>query len=435
MNSYIPKLNPIRNVPPKSPWQKGDYLILFGELFQRGYANGLAEEANKLGMTVIKGTVGRREKEQLRALNAEELKNISDKIINIPLEAGFDLEPNSQGQTPVDYLKEIKLSDWENVKLDWAHIEDSRQKGIERFKKNLKAYFLELEKQIQPGKNVLFAHLMAGGVPRAKIIMPLMNRVFKGTGDRHIPSEKFWESDLGKLCQLSFNEVTAETYKYLIELSQDLRNTIIKFGGHVSYTAYGYHGTEILINDQLTWQTYTPYLQGGAKINLEAISYKFQQQGINTCVYNCPEILTNSSSIFQGVEVSLYPLLFQLEKSKNEKIQKIVKSCAALLKSDTSTEEIKKFLNDYMVDSDTKSHCIFEKWPQHSSKIQMEKMLNYSDKLVDLHQDQKQLITYLLSEVVFQSCGYIMLHDSWRPQSCVAWIGHDVVADAQHAIN
>lgn len=435
MSSYIPKLNPIRNIPTKSPWQKGDYLVLFGELFQRGYANGLVDEANRIGMTLIKGTVGRREKETLRPLNEDELKLVTDKIINIPLEAGFDLEQNSQGLSPVDYLKDIKLSDWESAKLDWTLIEESRQKGIARFKKNLKAYFVELEKQIQPGKNVLFAHLMAGGVPRAKIIMPLMNRVFKGTGDRHLESDKFWNSDLGKLCQISFNEVTAETYRYLIELSQELRERIIKFGGHVSYVAYGYHGTEIIIKDQLIWQTYTPYLQGWAKMKLEEVSFSNQKKGINTCVYNCPEILTNSSSIFQGVEVSLYPLIYALENKPTEKNKKTIQKCMSLLKKEISYDEFKNYLNNYLSDANIQSHCVFEKWPQHSSKVQMEKMLACSDGLVDLHSDPKNLITYVLSEVVFQSCGHIMLHDSWEPKNSVSWIGHDVITDAQNVIS
>lgn len=435
MSAYIPKLSPIKSVPSKSPWKKGDYLVLFGELFQRGYANGLVEEATRAGMTLIKGTVGRRDKETLRPLNEEELKNVTDKIINIPLEAGFDLEPNSEGLSPVDYLKDIKLTEWENAKLDWTKIEDSRQKGIARFKKNLKAYFTELEKHIEPGKNVLFAHLMAGGVPRAKIIMPLMNRVFKGSGDRHIPSEKFWNSDLGKLCQISFNEVTAETYRYLIELSQELREKIIKSGGHVSYLAYGYHGTEVLINDKISWQTYTPYLQGWAKIHLEEISYLNQQKGINTSVYNCPEILTNSSSIFQGVEVSLYPLLLLLNKKKTPKTTKIVEQCMSLLKSENSLESIKIHLNEYLADPQIQACGVFEKWPQHSNKEQMEKMLSYSDKVVDLHIDQKNLITYVLSEVVFHSCGYIMLHDSWKPQNSVSWIGHDVITDTQNVLD
>jgi hypothetical protein len=36
---------------------------------------------------------------------------------------------------------------------------------------------------------------MAGGIPRARVFMPLLNRVFKGTGDKYLASSDFWRSD------------------------------------------------------------------------------------------------------------------------------------------------------------------------------------------------------------------------------------------------
>ncbi len=59
----------------------------------------------------------------------------------------------------------------------------------------------ELEKMIPQGANVMFAHTMAGGVPRAKIILPVMNRVFKGHGERYASSKDFWESTLVALAR------------------------------------------------------------------------------------------------------------------------------------------------------------------------------------------------------------------------------------------
>jgi hypothetical protein len=48
--------------------------VLFGELFGRGYANGLVNEARKAGMTIVGITVGRRdEANALRPLNDDEL--------------------------------------------------------------------------------------------------------------------------------------------------------------------------------------------------------------------------------------------------------------------------------------------------------------------------------------------------------------------------
>jgi hypothetical protein len=425
------QLFPLREKPSLSPYKKGDVLVLFGELFSRGYANGLVEEAERRGMTIVRATVGRREKDGvLRALTAEEAATIPAPFINVPLEAGYDMEPDSKGVTPCDQMKDSKLSDWENTKLNAESLKESRTKGTTRFRKNTELFLKELEQHIPKGANVLFAHLMAGGVPRVKIIMPLLNRAFKGRGDRYLPSETLFHSAIGQFCLDNFLAVTAETLDHLIELSSGLRQKQEANGGHVAYTAYGYHGTEVLINGQYKWQTYTPYFQGWAKMALEDISKVHFQKGVHCCVYNCPEILTNSSSIFQGVEVSLYPLLAAMQKdgANKEHVATVLKECKELLKDDVTSEQILKFTNDYLTSELTLKHSKFAEWPQNSSQVQMEYMLNASDYLIGLHKDEKNLITAVLSEVVFKSCGYVMLHDSWAPKAPVAWINHDIVA-------
>jgi uncharacterized protein YggL (DUF469 family) len=422
---------PIREKPAVAPYKSGDVLVLFGELFSRGYANGLVEEAEKMGMTIVRATVGRREKDgSLRALTAEETANIPKPFINIPLEAGFDMEPASNGQSPIDQMAGIKLSEWENAKTEMKLIEESRVRGAERFRKNTQAFLKELEAHIPAGKNVLFAHLMAGGVPRTKIVMPLMNRAFKGIGERYLSSETFWTSTIGQVCQKSFLEVTAETFRHLLDLSTPLRTKLQAQGSHISYIAYGYHGTDIFYNGKLQWQSYSPYLQGWAKIQLEDIAKEYHQKNVSACVYNCPEILTNSSSIFQGVEVPLYALVTTLQKemSKHPEAQKIIADCQKLLKDGVSFAQIQKTIDDFYADNIVKQHLSYEKWPQHSSGHQLQKLIESSEHIVSLHKDEKALMTAVLSELVFKSCGYVMLHDSWNPKAATAWIGHDIVA-------
>lgn len=425
------QLFPLREKPALAPYKKGDVLVLFGELFSRGYANGLVEEAERRGMTIVRATVGRREKDgSLRALTAEETANIPKPFINVPLEAGYDLEADSHGVTPCDQMKDAGLKDWEQTKLNPESLKESRAKGTARFRKNTELFLKELEQHIPAGANVLFAHLMAGGVPRAKILMPLLNRAFKGRGDRYLPSKALFDSSIGQFCLDNFMAVTAETFHHLLDLSAPLRQKLEASGSHVSYTAYGYHGTEVLIRGQYKWQTYTPYFQGWAKMALEDISKDYFKKGVNCCVYNCPEILTNSSSIFQGVEVSLYPLLAAIQKDGADKnhAAAVLKECKDLLKDDVTFEQIIKFTDDYLTNDLTLEFSKYELWPQNSAQHQMEYMLNSSDHLFSLHKDEKNLITAVLSEVVFKSCGYVMLHDSWKPKSPVAWINHDVVA-------
>ncbi len=422
---------PLRELKSPAGFGRGDVLVLFGELFNRGYANGLIEAAEKEGVKIIRTTVGRRDKDgQLRPLTSEERQSIPEPFINIPLEAGFDMDLDSSGQSPVDQLKEIRLTDWQSAKLNFAGIEESYQKGLSRFRSNLNQFLVELEPHLPTQGNVLFAHLMAGGVPRAKIIMPLMNRAFKGVGDRYLSSADLWNSDIGKLCSKSFNEVTADTFRHLIELSADLRQKIEKRGNRVSYLAYGYHGTEILQLGKYEWQTYTPYIQGWAKRRLEDISREFHAQGVKTTVYNCPEILTNSSSIFQGVEVSLYPLIFAIQKEVGgtPAADRLIKVCKSRLKAGLTLEHIADLTNSYFQNPLTKQHCQFDLWPQHSSKEQLDLMLSCSEALIESHESDKLLMTADLSEIVFRGCGLSMLADSGTAQEPVVWLGHEVVA-------
>lgn len=425
------QFRPMRQLPTTAPWKKGDVLVMFGELFARGYANGLVDEAKARGMTVIYSTVGRRDENlNLRPLNNDELQEKDSPLINIPLEAGFDLEPSSKGQSPVDQLQGVKLSDWDKAPVDLHQVEESKIKGIQSFRKRVEAYLLELRKMIPKGANVLFAHTMAGGVPRAKIIMPAMNRVFKGYGDRFASSEEFWKTPMGQLCSQSFMEVTAMTYHHLIDLSTPLRQEIENQGQHVAYVAYGYHGTDVLCDNQYRWQSYSPYLQGFAKKHLETISEDFTQKGIKTSVYNAPEILTNSSSIFLGVEVSLYPLLGALQKegSGHQHVQNLIKDCLERLKPGTTVESLLRYTQDYFLSDTITQWSQFDQWPQHNGAAQMAAMRKASSDLIDLHADPKELITSILSEVVFKACGQIMLNQSWNPRQPVWWLGHDIIA-------
>lgn len=427
---YRSSKDSLREVVPPYSFSPHSSLVLFGEIFQRGYANGLLEHAEKQGLKIIGSTVGRREKDlTLRALNEEEVKSFSFPIINVPLEAGFDLTPSSAGVTPVDQLRDVKLSDWSNAKLDWAQIEQSREKAREDFRQRVKSYVAQLEKILPPKGDIVFAHLMAGGVPRAKIVMPLMNRVFKGMGERHLPSKEFWESEIGQLCALSFEDVTSWTFQVLIEETQGLRAAREAQGQKVGYTAYGYHGTEILLQGQYTWQSYSPYLQGWAKMSLEHHAIAAHGKKISACVFNCPEILTNSSSIFQGVEVPLYALIDAIRKEKGENsANELIRPCLERLQDGTQWNQISNLISDFYQDATVQSTMDFENWPTHTKPAQLEKLLINSQKIFDLHKDQKNLVTTILSERVFDACGYLMLNTALSAEKPVAWINHDVIA-------
>ncbi|GFO55829.1 hypothetical protein GMSM_28360 [Geomonas sp. Red276] len=421
------KYHAMREVPATAGFKKGDVLFLCGELFGRGYANGIIDEARAKGMTIIGATVGRRDSDgTLRPLNAEELAaaeaNLGGKIINIPLEAGFDMEPGKDGVTPCDRFKGVKPDDWASVKLDPAEVDFSRKAGTKRFRENLAAVIKELTALLPSKGNLLVVHTMAGGIPRARVFMPILNKLFKGQGDRFLASEPFWNSDMGQLCALSFNEVTADTFGYLIEATAPLRDT-----HDVRYAAYGYHGCEVMVNGEFVWQSYTPYLQGWAKIRLEEIATAAWDNGIKATVYNCPEILTNSSALFLGVENSLYPLLSALKK---EGVESVVNDCQSMLKEGTTTDDLVKIATDYLVNPLVTSTRDYDSWPQHNSPAQQEYMLNISAELISLNADPKEIVCAVLSRAVFVGVGKLMFNSSWAPQAPVFWLNHDVIAKA-----
>ena len=422
--------NALRRLPAAAEYKEGDVLFLCGELFGRGYANGIVDEAHRAGMTIIGTTVGRRDADgTLRSLSAEELaeaeSTLGGKIINIPLEAGFDMEPGAgDGRSVVEQLKGVKADDWNKVRFDRDNVEQARQQGARRFRANLGLIVSELDKMLPAGANVLFVHTMAGGIPRARVFMPLLNRVFKGQGERFLSSEEFWNSDLGWLCKVSFDEVTADTFRALIDATSSLREKV-----SARYTAYGYHGCEVLINGAYTWQSYTPYLQGWAKIRLEGIAAAAWNEGVKATVFNCPEILTNSSALFLGVENSLYPLLAALEKEGDGPHAESIKAaCTALLVDGASIEALVAKANDYLSAPLTVALRDLAGWPQHNRGDQQDLMLTCSAELLAMNRNPKEIICAVLSQEVFKAVGRLMFDFSWAPDAPVLWLNHDVIA-------
>ncbi|QEM69206.1 hypothetical protein FO488_14255 [Geobacter sp. FeAm09] len=425
---------PLEKLPDTAGYRPGDVLVLVGELFGRGYANGLVEEARRVGMAVIGTTVGRRDSDgTLRPLTAEELADaealLGGSIINVPLEAGFDMEQVDGEPSVAEQLKKAKPDDWAAIGFSPDFVEKARSAGTARVRAALAQVMHQLAQRIPAGANVLFAHSMAGGIPRARVFMPLLNRVFKGTGDKYLASEGFWNSDLGRLCDASFNEVTGDTFRYLIEESAALRERLAAAGGQVRYCAYGYHGTAVMVGGEYRWQSYTPYVQGWAKMRLEAIAAEATGNGVVATVFNCPEIQTNSSALFLGVEISLYPLLSAIRYVAGEPAAApLYERCQAMLKDGETVEHLLERADAYLSSPLLAGMLDFATWPQHSTREQMELMLASSTELMGMHADQKQLICAELSRIVFLSTGRLMLHASWNPGAAALWLNHEIIA-------
>ena len=69
----------------------------------------------------------------------------------------------------------------------------------------------------------------------------------------------------------------------------------------------------------------------------------------------------------------------------------------------------------------------FEQWSQHNGPEQMALMHDTSKEIIDMHNDERKLLTAALSEIVFKACGYAMLHEALNRRQPVWWVGHRFV--------
>jgi hypothetical protein len=424
----------LQEIPGNSVFRKGDVFVLFGELFGRGYATGLLEEARNAGMQIVGITVGRRNDDNtLRPLNADELSEaesrLGGKIINIPLMAGFDLDAPAGHPTPTDLLAGMTLAGWESDRLDWDYIEKCHQIATMRFTQALSEVMAVLDSMIGDGRNVFFAHTMAGGIPKAKVFLALANRIYKGTATRHMSSQALLDSDLGRLILQNFDEVSANTFGHLIDFSSAIRQRVEASGAQVRYTAYGYHGTGILIDGEYRWQTYTNYTQGYAKMRLESFAEKAWKAGIKATVYNCPEIRTNSSDVFTGIELPLIPLLLALKKEGGgEWAEQQWQACEALLTDGYTLDDAIAKIRTLQASDVMIPFYDFTAWPMPNSQAQADLTIGTSHEITKMHRDGKALISDHLSALVVEATGQLIFAASSAPIGPVLWLNHDVVA-------
>ena len=431
----------LNQISENTVFRKGDVFVLFGELFGRGYATGLLDEAKRVGMEIIGITVGRRdENNALRPLTADELAEaegrLGGKIINLPLMAGFDLDAPEGGPTPTDLLGKLTLDGWANETLDWDYVAQCREIGTTRFKDTLSQVMETLDGMIADGRNVFFAHTMAGGIPKAKVFLVLANRIYKGRGSRHMSSQALLDSDLGKLILQNFDEVTANTFQHLIDFSTAIRERVTATGGQVRYTAYGYHGTAVLIDGSYRWQTYTNYTQGYAKMRLEAVAETAWAKGVKATVYNCPEIRTNSSDVFAGIELPLIPLLLALKKENGGAWADAQwQACEKLLADGFSLADVFAKIANMQSNPVMRPFYDFSAWPMANSQEQADLTIGTSNEITEMHRDGKALISDHLSALVVQATGKLIFSASSQPSGPVLWLNHDIVARRLNAMH
>ena len=147
-------------------------------------------------------------------------------------------------------------------------------------------------------------------------------------------------------------------------------------------------------------------------------------------VFNSPEIWTNSSAHFLGVEISIYPLLRAIrnEGAGTSAAEATWDRCRALLKKGASLEGVLARAEDFLASPVMAPFRDIGQWPQHNGRDQAEAMLAASADLVAMSADPKNPVCAELSRSVFQGVGRLMFDTSWDAPGPVLWLNHDVVA-------
>jgi hypothetical protein len=171
-------------------------------------------------------------------------------------------------------------------------------------------------------------------------------------------------------------------------------------------------------------------------MRLESIAAAAWSQGVYATVFNCPEIRTNSSDIFVGVELSLFPLLTALKKENGSAwAQEQWNICQSLLNDGVTLESILAKLEAYLQTPTMTAFRNFEAWPMDNTPELAEHMIGISDELTSLHKDRKALITDHLSSLVLESTGPLMFHGAAEKIAPVLWLNHDIIARQLNALH
>ena len=365
--------------------------------------------------------------QKMEALHIKESQG--EYLISVPLEAGFDLATKDNSSSLVDKMNQYNLKNWMDMKLPQGEIEEIKCIAQQQFRTSVQQWLKVIQQKLPKNiESITFAHTMAGGVPRSKLAMAVLNRVVKGTGKRFLSSKEFCEeTDLGKACLKNFNEVTAESYRILIEETQKAKNEFYS-NPSINYIAYGYHGNFIFLNGKYEWRGYAPYIQGWAKLNLENIAKTFHKDKKQVTVFNCPEVLTRSSQAFSGLEVFLYSFINSIF-SKEQKGNPIVKNIKTQHQFDKfftdGAEEVQTLIEYFFNHPSIKEQTDIKLWPQHNSPKQMELMIESSSAINNLVvPQQNKALNHCLSQTLIQLTGKHIFEATQKKTQAVEWLSH-----------
>jgi len=171
-------------------------------------------------------------------------------------------------------------------------------------------------------------------------------------------------------------------------------------------------------------------------MRLESVAEAAWKNGITATVFNCPEIRTNSSDIFVGVELSLFPLLVALKREGGGAwADEQWRICEELLGEGTSLQQLLGTIEGYNNDATSAEFRNFEAWPMDNTPALADVMIGTSEAITALHKDKKALITDHLSSLVLEGAGPLMFHGASEKIAPVLWLNHDIIARQLNALH
>ena len=164
-------------------------------------------------------------------------------------------------------------------------------------------------------------------------------------------------------------------------------------------------------------------------MRLEGVAKAAWRSGVKATVFNCPEIRTNSSDVFAGLELSLLPLLAALKKEGGGAwVEVLWQGCQDLLKDGVTLEALLQMVLDYQHNEAMQPYYDFDLWPLPNSAAQAEKTIGTSQEIVQLHKDSRILVSDVLSHHVVKAIGQLIFGEVSEPSGPVLWLNHDLVA-------
>jgi hypothetical protein len=146
-------------------------------------------------------------------------------------------------------------------------------------------------------------------------------------------------------------------------------------------------------------------------------------------VFNCPEIRTNSTDVFAGVELPLISLLQALKhEGGGAWAESQWQACRALLADGHTLEDVLQKIAAFQGSEVMQGFRDFAAWPQPNSQAQADLQIGTSEDIVQMHKDRSALITDLLSSLVLEASGALILREASAPSGPVLWLNHDIIA-------